>query len=110
MEWSSGQNATHLGPGRRGQEEKGTTEDKMVGWHHQLNGHESEQALGDDEEQGSLECCSPWKSIESDMTERLNNNRVWWRQGVRWDIPSGPESEIKTVTSKGGEAGSGAGE
>ena len=35
------------------------TEDKMVGWHHQLYGHELEQALGD-EEQGSLECCSPW--------------------------------------------------
>ena len=47
MEWSSGQNATHLGPGRRGQEEKETTEDKMVGWHHQLNGHEFEQAPGE---------------------------------------------------------------
>ena len=41
------------------QEEKGMTEDKMVGWHHQLYGHELEQALGD-EEQGSLECCSLW--------------------------------------------------
>ena len=35
------------------------TEDEMVGWYHQLNGHEFEQALGDDERQGSLECCSP---------------------------------------------------
>ena len=43
-----------------GQEEKGATEDKMVGWHHQLNGHEFEQAPGDREGQGSLECCSPW--------------------------------------------------
>ena len=43
-----------------GQEEKGTTEDEMVGWHHQLNGHESEQTLGDGEGQGSLVCCSPW--------------------------------------------------
>ena len=42
------------------QEEKGTTEDQMVGWHHRLNGHEFEQALGDGEGQGSLECCSPW--------------------------------------------------
>ena len=42
------------------QEEKGMTEDKMVGWHHQLNGHEFEQALGDGEGQGSLACCSPW--------------------------------------------------
>ena len=42
------------------QEEKGTTEDEMVGWHHQLNGHEFEQALGDGEGQRSLACCSPW--------------------------------------------------
>ena len=43
-----------------GQEEKGMTEDEMVGWHHQLNGHEFEQALGDAEGQGGLVCCSPW--------------------------------------------------
>ena len=43
-----------------GQEEKGTTEDEMVGWHHQLNGHEYEQSLGDNEGQGSLICCSAW--------------------------------------------------
>ena len=43
-----------------GQEEKRVTEDEMVGWHHQLNGHEFEQTPGDGEEQGSLECCSPW--------------------------------------------------
>ena len=43
-----------------GQEEKGTTEDEMVEWHHQLNGHEFEQTLGDSEVQGSLVCCSPW--------------------------------------------------
>ena len=42
------------------QEEKGTTKDKMVGRHHWLNGHEFEQALGDDEGQGSLVCCTPW--------------------------------------------------
>ena len=40
-----------------GQEEKGTTENKMVGWHHRLNGHEFEQTPGDDEGQGSLACC-----------------------------------------------------
>ena len=57
-----------------GQEEKGTTEGEMVGWHHRLNGHEFEQALGDDEGQGSLVCWSPWGLKESDMTERLNNN------------------------------------
>ena len=42
------------------QEEKGMTEDKMVGWHHRLNGHEFEQALGGAEGQRSLACCSPW--------------------------------------------------
>ena len=45
----------------------------MVGWHHQLNGHEFEQAQGDGEEQGSLVCCSPWGRKELDMMERLNN-------------------------------------
>ena len=46
------------------QEEKGTTEDEMVGWHHWLNGHEFEQASGDGDGQGSLVCCSPWGSKE----------------------------------------------
>ena len=46
----------------------------MIGWHHQLNGHEFEQALGD-EGQGSLECRSPWGRKELDVTERLNNKR-----------------------------------
>ena len=45
------------------------TEDKMVGWHHLLNGHEFEQALGDGDRQGSLACFSPWGRIESDITE-----------------------------------------
>ena len=56
------------------QEEKGLTEDELVGWHHQLNGFEFEQTLGDGEGQGSLACCSPWGCKESDTTERLNNN------------------------------------
>ena len=46
----------------------------MVGWHHQLNGHEFEQTLGDSEGQGSLTCCSPWGRKEADMTEPLKNN------------------------------------
>ena len=54
------------------QEEKGTTEDEMVGWHHWLGGHEFEQALGVRDEQGSLACCSPWGCKESDTTELLN--------------------------------------
>ena len=53
----------------RRQEEKGTTDDEMVGWHHRLNGHEFEQALGDIEGQRSLVCCSPWVYKESDTTE-----------------------------------------
>ena len=50
------------------QEEKGTTEDKMVGWHHQLDGHEFEEAPGVGDEQGSLACCSSWGHKESDTT------------------------------------------
>ena len=52
------------------QEKKWMTEDEMVGWHHQLKGHEFEQALGDDEGQGSLACCGPWGLKESDATEQ----------------------------------------
>ena len=52
----------------------------MVGWHHQLNGREFEQALGDGEGQGSLVCCSPCGCEELDTTERLkNNNKVHQR-------------------------------
>ena len=50
------------------------TEDKMVGWHHLLKGHEFQQALGDGEGQGSLACCSPWGHKKSDRTEQLNND------------------------------------
>ena len=50
------------------------TEDEMVGWHHGLNGHEFEQALGDGRGQGSLACCSPVGHKELDVTEQLNNN------------------------------------
>ena len=49
------------------------TEDEMVEWYHQLNGHESEQTMGDGEGQGSLACCSPWSHKESNMTEQLSN-------------------------------------
>ena len=47
-------------------------EDEMVGWHHQLNGHEYEQTPGVGDGQGSLACYSPWCHKESDMTEQLN--------------------------------------
>ena len=53
-------------------EEKGMTEDEMVGWHHWFNGHEFVQALGVGDGQGSLACCSPWGYKELDTTEWLN--------------------------------------
>ena len=60
-----------------GQEEKGTTEDEMVGWHQRLNGHEFEQTPGDSEGQGSLACCSPW-------VHRVGHNWAteWWRTAI----------------------------
>ena len=48
------------------------TEDEVVGWHHRLDGHEFEQALGIGDGQGGLACCSPWFRQESDMSEKLN--------------------------------------
>ena len=71
------------------------TEDEIVGWHHQLDGHEFEQAPGDSEGKGSLVCCSPWGHKELDMIEQLNNNdeysclknpmdRGAWQVTVQW--------------------------
>ena len=60
------------------QEEKGTTEDEMIGWHHQFNGHELEQIPVSSEGQGSLECCSPWGCKESE-TDRLSD---WTTRGT----------------------------
>ena len=60
-----------------GRGDKGATENEMVGWHHQLDGHEFEQTLGDGEGQGSLACCSPCGHKESDMTEQLNKKESW---------------------------------
>ena len=55
-----------------GQEEKGTTEDEMAGWHHQLDGHEFEWTPGAGDGQGGLAWCDSWGRKESDTTERLN--------------------------------------
>ena len=55
-----------------GQEEKGTTEDEMIGWHHRLNGHGFEWTLGVGDGQGGLACCGSWGHKELDMAERLN--------------------------------------
>ena len=61
------------------QEEKGTTEDEVVGWHHWLNGHGFEWTPGVGDGQGGLVCCGSWGSKESDMTEQLN-----WTIYQRW--------------------------
>ena len=55
-----------------GQEEKGTTVDEMIGWHHQVNEHEFVWTVGVGDGQGGLACCSPWGHKESDTTEQLN--------------------------------------
>ena len=55
-----------------GQQEKGTTEDEMAGWHHWLDGREFEWTPGVGDGQGGLECCDSWGHKESDMTERRN--------------------------------------
>ena len=63
--------------GKDGKQEKGMIEDEMVGWHHQLDGQEFEQALGVGDGQGSLACCSLWGCKESNITEWLN-----WRPNI----------------------------
>ena len=65
----------------RRQEEK---EDEMVGMHHWLNGHESEQAPGDGKGQGGPACCSPWGRKESDTTEWLNNKNNSQKSSLKW--------------------------
>ena len=67
----------------RGQEEKETTGDEMVRWHHWLNGHEFEQTLEDGEGQGSLVCCSPWGHKEADMRKGLNKTTTTITSGLR---------------------------
>ena len=61
-----------------GQEEKGMTEDEMVGWHHGLDERESEWTPGDGDGQGGLACCNSWGRKESDTTERLNWTELKW--------------------------------
>ena len=65
------------------QEEKGTTEDEMVGWHHQLNGCEFEQAPGVGDGQGSLVCYSPWVHKKSDMTEQPKWTELNWTETLQ---------------------------
>ena len=76
-----------------GQEEKGMTEDDLAGWHHWLNGHESEWMPGVGDGQGGLVCCDSWGLKESDTTEQLNWTELrqkWWinltELGFIWDM------------------------
>ena len=84
------------------QEEKGITEDEMVGWHHQLDGDEFEQALGVDDGQGSLACCSPWGLKELDTIEQLN-----WTDWICWKIKIMLELGIWTPKFEHSECDSG---
>ena len=61
-----------------GQEDKGTTEDEIAGWHHQVDGRESEWTLGDGDGQGGLVCCDSWGLEESDTTEWLIWSDLIW--------------------------------
>ena len=77
-----------------GQEEKGTAEDEMAGWHHQLNEHEFEEALGGSVRQGSLVYCSPWNHKDLEMAEQLNlyaeyimRNAVWMKHKLESRLP-----------------------
>ena len=70
--WLIGKNSDAGRDGR--QEEKGTTEDEMAGWHHQLDGRESVWTPGVGDGEGGLACCDSWGHKESDITQQLNNN------------------------------------
>ena len=72
-----------------GQEEKGTTEDEMAGWHHRLNGHEFGWTPGVGDGQGGLECCNSWGRKELDMTERLNWTELNWGYFQSWSEMKG---------------------
>ena len=84
-------------------------EDKMIGWHHWLKGHELEQAPGDGEGQGSLVCCCPWGCKQSDMTEWLETNKGYSSprtanfQMFKLDLEKVEEPEIKLPASTGSQ-------
>ena len=80
-----------------GQEEKGTAEDEMAGWHHGLEGRESGWTPGDGDEQGVLACCDSWGREESDLTERLN----WTGLSQPWTMRLDPKAPGKVVYGAG---------
>ena len=82
------------------------TEDELVGWHHRVNGQESEQTPGDGEGQGSLACGSPWGCKELDTTERLSNNS-WPHSSITRASPN-TEPEALSALGSAGRGGGGA--
>ena len=70
-----------------GQEEKGTTEEEMAGWHHWLDGRESGWTLGLGDGQGGLVCCDSWGHKESDTTERLNWTELNFHTNLEFQVP-----------------------
>ena len=81
-----------------GQEEKGTIEDEMVGWHHQLNGHGFGWTLGVSDGQEGLACCGSWGRKESDMTERLNwTEECCWHRFLNHIVPSSENPSEKLL-------------
>ena len=76
-----------------GREEKGMSEDEMVGWHHRLNGHEFGWTLGVGDGQGGLACCGSWGRKESDTTERLN-----WTEAILWETQTTVQSKASKDT------------
>ena len=79
-----------------GQEEKGTTEDEMAGWHHWLDGHEFEWTPGVGDGQGGLACCDSWGCKESDMTEWLNWTELNWNIEVEFETIEQDKSYYST--------------
>jgi len=81
-----------------GQEEKGTTEDEMAGWHHGLNGCESEWTPGVGDGQGGLVCCDSWGHKESDTTEWLIwSDLIWWFSFINTCIASPKERQCQRM-------------
>ena len=80
-----------------GQEEKGTTEDEMAGWHHWLDGRESEWTPGLSDGQGGLACCDSWGCKESDTTEQLNWTELTDLQNMGWASLNMPSRLISSL-------------
>ena len=102
-QWLSGKESTYRAEvgsslGWEDPLEKETTEDEMVGWHHQIHGHKFEQALRNVDGQGSLACCSLWGHKELDMTEQLNHH-IYIHTHVH-TIMAKSEEELKSLLMK----------